>query len=70
MRHIAETTVAVSGDWHLRYDRGFYIVSYYGNWKGNFDTSEDALQAIPAYRREDIRKQLEKVRQPEQMTLF
>jgi len=69
LRYIAEITVAGAGEWRIRYDNGWYIVSHYGNWKGNFRTLEDALNAIPEYYRDLISRQLKK-NQSEQLTLF
>jgi hypothetical protein len=70
LRHIAEITVAVSGDWRIQYEHDQYKVYCYGNWNGNFETPEEALRVIPEYRRDSMKRQLDRMNQPEQITLF
>lgn len=70
LQRIADSTVAVSGDWRIVYENDQYKAWYYGNLRGIFQTPEEVLQVIPEYRRELINRQLDQINQPEQMTLF
>ena len=70
LRQMSEATIAYAGDWRVRYVQDHYKVYCYGVWKGNFDTAEEILEAIPPYYRDSIKKQIEKRFRPEQMVMF
>jgi hypothetical protein len=70
MKSLAETTIAVSGNWVLRKEDDHYSVSNYGNFKGWFNSLEKALNVIPPYFRESIKRQADRHNAPKQMDLL